>query len=135
MSIHVSKPPVGAILCMLSRRFLLRVVWTLLLLMALPATVTGGAPKENLDPSSLAVRFADVIFMRPVMAAFVMPGTVTLPSPHFRLEQFLCKQTDDMPQFALVRTRLLQALEHILAAINDRGHLVHVDLRGYRAQW
>jgi hypothetical protein len=55
-------------------------------------------------------------------------------SPNFRLEQFLCKQTDETPQYALVRTRLLQQLERILAAVNARGHPVptlHV-MSGYR---
>lgn len=55
-------------------------------------------------------------------------------SPHFRLEQFLCKQTDETPQYALVRPRLLQQLERILAAVNAQGHAVstlHV-MSGYR---
>lgn len=55
-------------------------------------------------------------------------------SPHFRLEQFLCKQTDEVPQYAIVRPRLLQQLERILAAVNARGHAVstlHV-MSGYR---
>jgi len=43
-------------------------------------------------------------------------------SPHFRLSQFLCKQTDAVPQFALVDTRLLQTLEQILAGVHARGH-------------
>ena len=58
-------------------------------------------------------------------------------SPNFRLEQFLCKQTAETPQFALVRTRLLQRLETVLAALNDRGHDVstlHV-MSGYRTPY
>ena len=58
-------------------------------------------------------------------------------SPNFRLEQFLCKQTDGTPQFALVRTRLLQRLEQTLAALNDRGHAastLHV-MSGYRTPY
>lgn len=43
-------------------------------------------------------------------------------SPNFRLDQFLCKQTETTPQFLLVQTRLLQRLEKTLAALNDRGH-------------
>jgi hypothetical protein len=58
-------------------------------------------------------------------------------SPHFRLEQFLCKQTDDLPQFALVRTRLLQALERILTAVREAGPAVstlHV-MSGFRTPY
>jgi hypothetical protein len=58
-------------------------------------------------------------------------------SPNFRLSQFLCKQTTDTPQFALVRTRLLQRLETVLAALNRRGHDVptlHV-MSGYRTPY
>lgn len=55
-------------------------------------------------------------------------------SPNFRLGQFLCKQTDALPQYVLVRARLLQRLERILAAVNDMGHSVstlHI-MSGYR---
>jgi len=58
-------------------------------------------------------------------------------SPHFRLEQFLCKQTSATPQFALVRTRLLQTLERVLAGVNARGHTVptlHV-MSGFRTPY
>lgn len=58
-------------------------------------------------------------------------------APNFRLEQFLCKQTEETPQFALVRTRLLQRLETILAALNDRGHNIptlHV-MSGFRTPY
>jgi hypothetical protein len=58
-------------------------------------------------------------------------------APNFRLEQFLCKQTDETPQFALVQTRLLQRLETVLAALNDRGHEVptlHV-MSGFRTPY
>ena len=60
-----------------------------------------------------------------------------LVSPHFRLDQFLCKQTDGTPQYALVRPRLLRHLERVLAAVNDRGHEVstlHV-MSGYRTPY
>ncbi len=60
-----------------------------------------------------------------------------LVSPHFRLEQFLCKQTDATPQFALLRSRLLHRLEEILATLNERGHDVstlHV-MSGYRTPY
>jgi hypothetical protein len=58
-------------------------------------------------------------------------------SPNFRLAQFLCKQTDALPQYALVRTRLLQRLEQLLAAVNARGHDVptlHV-MSGFRTPY
>jgi hypothetical protein len=60
-----------------------------------------------------------------------------LVSPNFRLDQFLCKQTDGTPQYALVRPRLLRHLERVLAAVNDRGHDVstlHV-MSGYRTPY
>jgi len=55
-------------------------------------------------------------------------------SPHFRLEQFLCKQTDATPQYALVQPRLLRVLEDVLTTLNERGHALetlHV-MSGYR---
>ena len=58
-------------------------------------------------------------------------------SPNFRLEQFLCKQTGRTPQYALVRTRLLQRLEAVLGTLNARGHDVptlHV-MSGYRTPY
>ena len=58
-------------------------------------------------------------------------------SPNFRLEQFLCKQTDATPQYALVRTRLLHRLEAVLGTLNARGHDVptlHV-MSGYRTPY
>jgi uncharacterized protein YcbK (DUF882 family) len=58
-------------------------------------------------------------------------------SPNFRLEQFLCKQTDATPQYALVRTRLLQRLERVLGALNARGHDVPTlyVMSGYRTPY
>lgn len=60
-----------------------------------------------------------------------------LVSPHFRLEQFLCKQTDQSPQFMLVRTRLLERLERILAGVNEMGHRVSTlnIMSGYRTPY
>jgi hypothetical protein len=58
-------------------------------------------------------------------------------APHFRLDQFLCKQTEDTPQYALVRSRLLRHLEKVLAAINAKGHdasTLHV-MSGYRTPY
>ena len=42
-------------------------------------------------------------------------------SPHFRLDQFLCKQETDGPQYLVLSERLLVKLERILEAANDRG--------------
>jgi len=58
-------------------------------------------------------------------------------SPHFRLNQFLCKQTEGTPQYALVRPRLLRHLEQVLTAVNADGHEVstlHV-MSGYRTPY
>ena len=58
-------------------------------------------------------------------------------SPNFRLHQFLCKQTDDTPQYALVQPRLLRTLEAVLAAVNERGHTastLHV-MSGFRTPY
>lgn len=60
-----------------------------------------------------------------------------LVSPNFRLDQFLCKQTEATPQYALVRPRLLRHLERVLAAVNARGHdasTLHV-MSGYRTPY
>lgn len=58
-------------------------------------------------------------------------------SPNFHLEQFLCKQTDEIPQFVLVRTRLLQRLEQVLHTVRERGHdapTLHV-MSGFRTPY
>lgn len=60
-----------------------------------------------------------------------------LVSPHFRLDQFLCKQTDGTPQYALVQPRLLRHLERVLASVNAQGHeasTLHV-MSGYRTPY
>lgn len=52
----------------------------------------------------------------------VTEGLQNVPvSPHFTLGQFLCKQTDTFPQYALVRTRLLIKLEMILQILHEQG--------------
>lgn len=43
-------------------------------------------------------------------------------APHFTLGQFACKQTDDYPQYLLIREQLLLKLEAILQAANARGY-------------
>ncbi|MFO8098306.1 MAG: D-Ala-D-Ala carboxypeptidase family metallohydrolase [Salinibacter sp.] len=58
-------------------------------------------------------------------------------SPNFRLDQFLSKQTEDTPQYALVQPRLLRTLEAILDAVKKRGHDVstlHV-MSGFRTPY
>ena len=55
-------------------------------------------------------------------------------TPHFRVEQFLCKQDDDFPKYVVLDDRLLLKLESILAAVKKAGHDVdtlHV-MSGYR---
>jgi len=55
-------------------------------------------------------------------------------SPNFRLSQFLCKQGGPGPEFALIDTELIQALEAVLAALRERGHsapTLHV-MSGFR---
>jgi hypothetical protein len=55
-------------------------------------------------------------------------------APHFTLGQFACKQTDDFPQYLLVREQLLLKLEATLQAVNERGYVantLHV-MSGFR---
>jgi len=58
----------------------------------------------------------------------------TAVSPHFRLAQFLCKQTGAFPKYIALRTTLLRKLELILEKLNDAG--VRTDalfvMSGYR---
>lgn len=42
-------------------------------------------------------------------------------SPHFTLGQFASRQTRSLPQYVLVKTRLLLKLELILQALNEKG--------------
>ena len=42
-------------------------------------------------------------------------------SPHFKLRQFLCRQSGSYPQYLVLRQPLLAKLEELLAAVNDRG--------------
>jgi len=61
----------------------------------------------------------------------------TRVSPHFRLDQFLCKQTDETPQYALVQPRLLRTLEGVLDGLREQGHrasTLHV-MSGYRTPY
>lgn len=44
-----------------------------------------------------------------------------LVSPHFRLEQFLCKQSSALPAFLLLKERLVLKLELVLEKANQSG--------------
>lgn len=61
----------------------------------------------------------------------------TFLSPHFKLEQFLCKQAGDYPKYIVLRERLLLKLEIILAEANNKGfecETFHV-MSGYRTPY
>ena len=45
----------------------------------------------------------------------------TFVTPHFRLKQFLCKQSGGYPKYVVLDERLLQTLEHLLDVANDAG--------------
>src|SRR5687768_6650775 len=45
----------------------------------------------------------------------------TFVTPHFRLKQFLCKQSGWYPKYVVLDERLLQKLEHLLDVANDAG--------------
>ena len=43
-------------------------------------------------------------------------------SPHFKLEQFICKQESGYPKYAVLKTSLLVKLELILDKMNEKGY-------------
>ncbi len=45
-----------------------------------------------------------------------------LIAPHFRLEQFLCKQDSHFPKYVVLKEQLLLKLELILQAVNREGY-------------
>lgn len=58
----------------------------------------------------------------------------TLVSPHFRLKQFVCKQSGGYPKYVVLNETLLQRLEELLALANRSGYRAgtfHV-MSGYR---
>lgn len=58
-------------------------------------------------------------------------------APNFTLDQFLCKQSDQFPQYLLLRERLILKLEMILDAVNDAGipaNTFHI-MSGYRTPY
>ncbi len=61
----------------------------------------------------------------------------TLLSPHFRLEQFLCKQKGEFPKYIILREELVLKLELILHEMNQRGYPCsgfHI-MSGYRTPY
>lgn len=42
-------------------------------------------------------------------------------TPHFKLSQFLCKQSGSFPQYVVLRERLLLKLEYVLEKVNMKG--------------
>jgi hypothetical protein len=61
----------------------------------------------------------------------------TLISPHFKLEQFLCKQNSGYPKYLVLREKLLLKLELILEKVNENGYpcnTFHV-MSGYRTPY
>jgi hypothetical protein len=58
----------------------------------------------------------------------------TLISPHFKLNQFLCKQECDSSRYLVLKERLILKLELILEKINEKGYACntfHI-MSGYR---
>jgi len=62
--------------------------------------------------------------------AYIRPGGLievtpenrgTRISPHFRLEQFLCKQDSGYPKYVLVQPRLIMQLERLVDRLERRG--------------
>jgi len=61
----------------------------------------------------------------------------TYVSPHFKLKQFLCKQSSNYPKYIVLRERLILKLELILEHINKKGYKAdtfHV-MSGYRTPY
>ena len=61
----------------------------------------------------------------------------TLVSPHFKLKQFLCKQSSNFPQYVVLREKLLLKLELILEKLNQEGYNANTlnILSGYRTPY
>jgi len=57
-----------------------------------------------------------------------------LVSPHFRLEQFLCKQAGGYPKYVVLDDQLIQKLESLLARVREAGYPVSTFtiMSGYR---
>ena len=68
----------------------------------------------------------------------VDPNLVNVPvSPHFKLGQFLCKESGGFPKYVVLQPRLLLKLEALMDYINAHG--IHADrihvMSGYRTPW
>jgi hypothetical protein len=64
-------------------------------------------------------------------------SAAALVSPHFRLGQFICKQSRGLPAYLLLKERLLLKLETVLAQVNEKGlacDSFHV-MSGYRTPY
>jgi len=48
-------------------------------------------------------------------------STDFLVSPHYKLGQFLCKQSEGFPKYIVLQTRLLRKLEFLTDAVNESG--------------
>jgi len=60
-----------------------------------------------------------------------------LVSPHFRLKQFLCKQSERFPEYIVLNERLLVKLEKVLERLNASGYscqTLHI-MSGYRTPY
>ena len=68
--------------------------------------------------------FRDLLAYRPPTGFVEVTEDVlsTRLSPHFTLEQFLCKQADGFPKYVALRERLLMKLEYLLALVNAEGY-------------
>jgi len=75
------------------------------------------------------------IYEAPAGLAEVTGENLDTPvSPHFRLGQFLCKQSGGYPKYLVLREALLLKLERLLEEVNERGHrcdTLHV-MSGFR---
>jgi len=57
-------------------------------------------------------------------------------SQHFRLKQFLCKQSGGYPKYVVLNEELLQKLEHLLELTKRRGYhaATFYIMSGYRTR-
>jgi hypothetical protein len=61
----------------------------------------------------------------------------TLIAPHFKLKQFLCKQTPEYPKYVVIDERLLMTLETVVEKLQNAGYeanTLHV-MSGYRTPY
>lgn len=68
----------------------------------------------------------------------VTPELMDAPlSPHFRLHQFLCKQSSGFPKYLVLREHLLLKLEEILERVREEGIEAETFqvMSGYRTPW